>query len=434
MTEFFLHYLWRFKSFETKNLKTLAGESLEILFPGTYNTGGGPDFFNARLRIGSTLWVGHVEIHTRSSDWNRHRHQFDDHYKNVILHVVQTNDVNIFLNVEGDLPVLELKGKYDNSLWETYQRWMKNEGREIICDLQPDQLEKVVWLGWKDRLLVERLEEKSKVIWKLVEDVNGYWPEAFYRRLTANFGFSRNNEAFEMLARTIPLRLLKRYREDLFVLEALLFGQAGWLSRDFEDAYPRRLKVEYQFLCRKHSLTPLPPSIWNFGGVRPSNFPTIRMAQLAFLIHQSENLFAQVLDIQAIEDFYKIFNSQTSEYWRTHFRFDYESTTLKDNVLGKGAIESLLINTVGVMLFAFGRFNQQEHHMRMALRIFEYCKPEDNQITRKWSNRGPGNHSSADSQALVQLYNKYCSCKKCLDCVIGHQLLKPEKINDSSNS
>lgn len=424
MTEFFLHYLWRYKAFEVKDLRTLSGDRLEILFAGVYNTGGGPDFLNARLRIGNTLWVGHVEIHVKASDWNRHLHQYDDHYKNVILHVVLENDESIYLFNEGDLPVLSLKNRFDSEKWNVYKRWQKDTSAEIICDLDDSKFDAVIWTSWKDRLLVERMEQKCAVVWRILDECGGYWPEVLYRVLAMNFGFNRNAEAFDLLAGSVPFKLLRRYKNDLMTIEALLFGQAGFLNDQVEDDYFLKLKEEYHHLQAKHRLINMNSGSWTFGGVRPSNFPTIRIAQFAALIHQSENLLAQILNEKDVNEMYGFFELKVSTYWRSHFRFGSTSLITSNHALSASFIENILMNTIAVVLFSFGRFNHQEELVSKGMRIFEHCNPEQNSIIKKWKGRGPDNKSGADSQALIQLFKKYCSNKKCLDCAIGHQQLK----------
>lgn len=431
MNEYFLHYIWRYRLFKTTDLKTSTGDSIQVLFPGLYNQSeGGPDFLNARLRIGNTLWVGHVEIHIKGSDWDKHNHTHDPHYRNVILHVVYKNDVEIHLHNPGDLAVLELKEVMREDQLDKYKHWVESSS-EIPCDLQKDRIESVQWVSWKERMLIERLEEKSRVMLELLNEVKGHWPEAFYRRIAWNFGFSANAVGFELLARSIPMKILTRYREDKFVIEALLFGQSGLLSAKFQEDYPIRMLIEYTHLANKHRLHSLSPAAWTFGGVRPSNFPTIRLSQFASLISNSENLLAVILEEEDVSKIRSFFRVAVSEYWQNHYVFDKVSNVNRKQCLGEHAIDNIVINSVAVTLFAFGKFHNEEKYSDKAFRIFELCKPESNHITKNWERRGVDNEHAGDSQALIQMYSRYCNKRRCLECGIGHALLKVNNYDKS---
>lgn len=429
MTEDYLHYTWQYRLFNKPELFTTSGERLIVIQPGIYNRHGGPDFLNARLKIGDKTWSGHVEIHLKASDWHKHGHTEDEHYKNVILHVVYQPDRVIFLHQEGDLPVFDLSTYLIGNQWERYQIWLKNK-TWVPCKPSLREVDTLTITNWKDRLLVERLEKKSESFLQLLDETQGDWSEVFYRKLARNFGFKVNGDAMERLAASTPMRILAKHKSDPFQVEALLFGQAGLLGEIFAEEYPSELQREYQFLAKKYGLTPMNSSAWNFGRLRPSNFPTIRIAQFASLVCQSDHLFSKILQLEEIREIPDLLAIETHEYWVDHYRFDAhteKSSHLKPKTgarLGADSLQNILVNTIAVILFSYGKFKGEHDQVDKSLRLFEICDAEDNRIIRNWISSGMKVTHSGDSQSLLQLYNAYCANKRCLECQIGLKLLK----------
>lgn len=433
MNEYFLHYVWRYRAFSTTQAITERGEHIEIIHPGEYNKTSGPDFLNARVRIGGTLWIGHVEIHVKSSDWKRHGHEKDERYQNVILHVVFDNDADIWLKRPGDLQVLVIHSLIDRDCWQNYRRWKEKESAVIVCDIGQKRLPQHIWTHWRTRLLVERLEKKAEYLSQLLEDNAMNWPEAFFIMLCRNFGFRSNAESMEMLAKTIPLRWIERYKGNLFQLEALLFGAAGFLEQEGKDSYQNDLKKEWDFLRKKHQIQALSIAMWSFGGIRPYNFPTVRIAQLAALIHQQSNfihLFLAEGDLESIKSRFKV---QCHAYWNSHFHFGKRAAIDFSCTPGPNAVDNILLNSVTIALFVFGKYHEIQKLVDLALYIYENCKAEDNHILKEWSSLGVKVKHAGDSQALIQLYNQYCSSRRCLECELGHFLLKKET-HDTGNT
>jgi len=431
MTEDFLHYIWKFRLFNSTELKTAGGQSLVIFQPGQHNFNGGPDFLNSRIKIGEETWSGHVEIHMRGSDWHRHGHTDDGHYKNVILHVVFNNDKEIFLTTPGDLPVMDMSNYMITDQWTHYEKWLQSK-TWIPCQSQVPTVDQLTWTSWKDRLIIERLEQKSTAFNEQLKKTNGDWHETFYRRLARNFGFKVNADAMEMLAESLPQQILARHRSDPLQVEALLFGQAGFLDFDLHDEYPSDLKKEYSFLQKKYLLRPMNPAAWNFARMRPANFPTIRLAQFAALVCQAEHLFSQILETEDMRDILRLFEVEAHLYWSSHFRFDVPSIMETEDFgkkgtkkMGRSSIENILVNTVVTALFHYGRVRSDEKYIDKALKLLEICAPEDNRIVQNWSKLGIRAESALDAQSLLQLYNLYCSEKRCLQCQVGLKLLKP---------
>ncbi len=270
MREDFLHFLWRRRRFDGRELRTTDGQVLEILQPGEPNIHAGPDFQNARIRIGGTLWAGAVEIHLRASDWLAHRHDTDRAYDNVVLHVVLEADQPVRRGSGEILPCLALRGRIPPKMLENYWR-LEHEQAWIPCAGFFPEVPGIVRLNWLDRLLVERLEQKTVLVAELLAATDNHWEEAFYRALARSFGLKVNAAPFEALACSLPLGILARHRNSLFQLEALLFGQSGLLAGDFKEEYPKSLAKEYAFLRQKFQLTPLEAS--NSCALRPVNFP-----------------------------------------------------------------------------------------------------------------------------------------------------------------
>jgi hypothetical protein len=423
--EDFLQYIWRYRLFQTQQLRTATGQQLIILHPGQQNFAAGPDFLNARLSIGDTIWSGHVEIHIRSSDWRRHGHDGDEQYKNVILHAVMFHDEEIFLKTPGDLPVFEMHAHIPEHQLERYRHWLSSK-TWISCERHLQGEKSIIWTAWKDRLLVDRLEQKSEAVLKTLEEAEGDWSETFYRKLARNYGFKSNADAMESLAVSLPYKLIQRHKSDPFQILAMLYGQAGMLNELFSDTFPASLQQEYYFMQKKYDLHPLDGAIWNYGRLRPMNFPAIRISQFAEVLCSHDHLLSYFLN-NDIDSYRVIFEKPAHQYWNDHYRFDTRAEKSMSNspkTPGTQTVDNILINTVAVFLFTFGKSKERPDLIENALRILESCKPENNQVIRRWDALGIRSEHSADTQSLIQLYGVYCTARRCLQCAVGIQLLK----------
>ncbi|MFK7936516.1 MAG: DUF2851 family protein [Saprospiraceae bacterium] len=422
MREDLLHYLWRLRRFDQQNLITTTGESVQIQQTGMLNTHAGPDFSNARIRIGETLWAGNVEMHLYASDWLSHRHQEDRAYDNVILHVVLDEDQPIFRKTGERIPCLELKEHIPLRLTSTYQKLLHNE-HWIPCQHHFHTVNEMTKNMWLDRLLVERLENKTTIIGQILADHDNNWEVAFYQVLARNFGLKVNALPFELLAQRTPLKVLAKHKNFLFQIEALLFGQAGMLTEDVADDYAKRLKKEYGFLRKKYDLIPLKKEIWKFMRMRPANFPTIRIAQFAYLIYRSQSLFSKVLEVKDLKEIYELFKVDLHHYWKEHYRFD-QLTKIRNKTLGKTTINLLIINTIAPFMFLYGKLRGGEDYKDKALELLEQLPPEKNSIIDRWQGLGMEVDSAYQTQSLLQLKNEYCSRKRCLECAVGNAILR----------
>jgi Protein of unknown function (DUF2851) len=421
MRESFLHFLWRWRRFDLRDLTTTTGEPLAIHHPGEPNTDAGPDFFNARLRIGDTEWAGNVEMHLRASEWITHNHNADSAYDNVVLHVVLEDDKPILRKNGDPIPCLNLTDRIPPHLLETYQQ-LEQDRSWIPCAAQFRQVPDIIKLNWYDRLLVERLEHKTDDVAALLDATTNHWEDAFYRALARSFGLKINAAPFEALAHSLPLMVLAKHKNSILQTEALLFGQAGLLEGPFAEAYPAELAKEYQFLRHKYGLTPLEGSQWKFLRLRPANFPTLRMAQFAALVTQSVHLFSKILEANTVRELEHLFAAQLSTYWHTHYLFD-KTSPKRNKTLGRDFIHLLLINTIVPFLFHYGKTKRQTEFQDKALRLLEELPAESNAIIDGWADLGVVCRNAYQSQALLQLKTKYCDTRNCLACAIGHNLL-----------
>jgi hypothetical protein len=421
MKEDFLHYIWKHKLFSQNNLETTEGEKIDILNTGTHNTDAGPDFFNAKIKIGKTLWAGNVEIHLRSSDWQKHSHHVNKEYDNIILHVVLENDATLTGKTDLPIPTLALKEKINEKFISRYESLISSRHR-IPCEEEISKVNSFTIDTWLERMMVERLERKSTDILERLKQNKNNWEETFYHLLAKNFGFKLNAQPFEELARSLSLAVLAKHKNNLLQTEAMLFGTAGLLGKKYSEAYPISLKKEFDFLKAKFKLTDGIHSPWKFLRLRPANFPTIRIAQFAELVHRSSHLFSKILECENIAQVMKLFDVSASEYWDTHYVFGKTSTAQKKN-FGRSATENIIINTAAPVIFAYGMHRNEEKYKETALKFLENIPSENNSIIKKWESLQIKSENASRSQALLELMNRYCIEKKCLSCSIGNKLI-----------
>ncbi|MDX1903713.1 MAG: DUF2851 family protein [Thermonemataceae bacterium] len=428
MQEQFLHFLWQYQYFEQQNLQTTQAESLEILEIGKHNSNEGADFEQTLLRIGNMEWQGDIEIHWKSSDWNKHKHHQNPRYNRVILHIVWENDVEDVFREDGTpLPTLELKKRVNPDLLEKY-KYLQDSSYKIPCRKVVSHIEHLYWFLMLDKALAHRLEQKAQKVEQIWLACQKNWEETTYRLLAQAFGFKINADAFLRLAEQLPLKILLKHSTDLLQMEALIFGQAGFLEDDteVEDEYFVRLQKEYRFLKAKYELHSLKSSEWNFAKLRPANFPTLRLAQFAQIIHQHINLFSVFLYAEQYKTLEKILLVEPSDYWKTHVVFGKTSKGVFYK-LGKVSFENIVINMLVPLLVLYAQKNNKQDAMDKALRFLQAIKAEENYITREWQELGIKAQHAADSQALIEQYNYFCMEKKCLSCVIGAEILKNKK-------
>jgi len=403
--EAYVHHIWYFRLYDDDSLRSQEGEAIEVIDTGEPNHNAGPDFFNAKIKVGETVWAGNVEIHIRSSDWQRHKHDLDRAYDNVVLHVVWDADEDFLVQNGIRIPVLAINELTPDPLSEhcmlLSQQNIPVSIEDLLGSLKHDHLSQ-----WLDRLLIDRLEEKRTGIQKLLKDNQNDWEETAYHVLLQSFGLKVNKQPFEMLARALPAKILRKHRDNPMQLEALLFGQSGILNSLHKDHYPQKLWKEYSFLKTKYALEALDSHIWKFGRLRPRNFPTIRLAQFAQLIYQHPNLFSMIKECKTVEDCRAIFEAISLEsYWQEHFLFDKSS----DRVVKKLGAQSQLIITINAivnLLYTYGKEHNQIEFVLKAFAILKEIPSENNSVTRRYRSLGIEAENAAQGQALLQLHKR----------------------------
>ena len=421
MQEEFLHYLWVNKKLPFTQLKTHLNESLEINHFGQYLQNAGPDIFNAQISINQQKWAGNIEIHIKSSDWYLHNHEKDANYDNVILHVVWENDSPIFRKDNSEIPTLELKKYVSLSEINKYKSLFTSKSW-INCENQITEIDNFIWNNWLESLFLNRLERKSEVIDKRLQETNHNWEAVFFEMLAKNFGLNTNGDCFLHLAQSIPYSIIRKESFDAENLEALFFGKLNLLEENLEDEYYLKLKSNWKYLKLKYNLQEEFGSQPQFFKLRPDNFPTIRLSQLIFLISNKQNLFSQLILANSYSEIKGLLKSETSEYWKSHYNFSKTSKT-KSKVLTSQFIDLLIINTIIPIKFSYekslGKLNFEE-----LVSLLEAIPSEKNSIIEKFSEFDIKSANAFQSQSLLELKNEYCNKNKCLKCAVALQLLK----------
>src|SRR5690554_365053 len=423
MNEDFLQYVWKYQHFTSHDLKTDTGLELQVLKPGLQNQDAGPDFLNARVRIGDTVWAGNVEVHINASDWYKHNHHSDRAYDNVILHVVYTSDKSVHDKNGQEIPVISLKNLIDYQTFRYYKSWVK-KANFIPCEGMVKSVPEIIKLSTVQAAAVDRLQSKSEWCHDLLRITSGDIEETFYRIFCKALGLKVNAMPFEQLAINTPLSLIRKNRDSEVQLQALLLGQAGFLEKvdDAED-YIAELKAAYAYQKLKFGLTPMPESAWKLFRLRPQNFPAVRIAQMALILLKYPALAQKITECDTLEEYENIFESSLdSGFWLEHYTLKAKSEPVKKN-LGKSTVHLLLINAVVPFLFALASYNKNGSFQEKAVRLLEQMPSEKNQIIRNFNSLGFKSNSAFDSQGLIGLKRKYCELLKCLSCKVGIQIL-----------
>jgi len=412
MQETFLHYLFEHQ--------LITNTEFEIISPGTKNTNAGPDFFNAKIKIGSTIWAGNIEIHIHSSDWHKHKHNNDKAYDSIILHLVLIHDQDIYTTKGVLIPTFEIK--FNSKLYDKYTQLLQNK-TWIHCEKEIKKIDSLTKLSYIESLAIERLKRKNKYFKDLLTYNTNNWEETFYQALAKGFGGKLNAIPFELLTKSIPLNILQKHQNNIIQIEALLFGQSGLLENKSEnDVYYNQLQKEYNFLKNKYNLTPIRIELWKFSKIRPYNFPSIKIALFAQLVFKHQNLLSKIIDCSTIEDVKKLFNITASSYWTTHYRFLKDSKELI-KTLGYGSIQHLIINILIPFLFTYSESTNKDDIKEKYFNWYSNLDKEDNSITKKWEELNFKNQNAMQSQGLIELKNEKCDKHKCIDCRIGHKIL-----------
>jgi hypothetical protein len=417
INEQFLSFVWQFQYFNKGELYTTHNEKVVIIKPGLLNKNEGPDFLEATISINNVQLHGSIELHTKSSHWHKHQHNSNKHYNNVILHVVWEND-----EPNSYLPTLELQGRVAKAIVDRYAYFMISPS--IPCQAKEfPKLSEIAWLAWKERLLFERLQRKTTIIYQQLQQTNNHWEEVFWWKLASNFGVTVNAHIFEQIAKSISITILAKQKNQLLQIEALLLGQANLLHIESNDTYIAKLQQEYALLKAKYKLQPIAITP-KFLRMRPANFPTIRLAQLAKLIYQSKHLFTVVKNMEPIKDVQQLLEVEASSFFNTHYKLENIAANNTVKSLGANMVNNIIINTIVPMVFAYALWHKNEALQNKCIQWLQQLPNENNSITKQWKKLGQKNNNAFDSQAFIELTNNYCTPKKCLQCAVGNKILQ----------
>lgn len=425
MQESFLHYIWQFQSFDKNDLRISSNEKLAVFSQGILNGDAGPDFSNAKIKLENIEWAGSVEIHVNSGSWYDHQHHTDPAYENVVLHVVWKEDKKVLRSDGTPMPTLVLENRVDPSLIIRYENLL-NSSSPILCEKLFPNVSEITKHGMLDKALMERLEHKAIQIIQLLKSSNNDWEVVTYQHLARNFGFKVNYEPFFQLANSVRRTILLKHSDNLMQIEALLFGQAGFLDYGIKDDYHKTLKQEYQALSSKYQLEnqKIGKEQWKFLRLRPANFPTIRIAQFGALIYTHKNFFSKLIEPDS--NIRRLFEVNTSSYWQSHYRFG-RATVRSISGMGDESIDNIIMNTVAPLLVAYGKVKDDQEMVDRAVQLLQQIKAEKNKITKSWATSGFAVKNAFDSQGLIELNNNYCLKRRCLACNIGVAILNSAK-------
>lgn len=427
MNERLLQFIWQFQYFNHTSLVTADEQKLQIIHTGVLNKNAGPDFSEAKIKIDETIWIGNIELHVKSSHWMQHNHTDDKNYNNVILHVVWLHDKEIKDVNDNSIATLELQSLVPKITLQKFERLM-NTNNFIPCSFSLPVLNEVSWIAWKERLIIERLEQKSQLVTSRLQYAKNNWEEVFWQSLARSFGMKVNADAFEETAKTLSVNILSKHKNQIHQLEALLLGQAGLLNAEFENAYAIMLQKEYKFLAAKYGLKSINKKP-DFLRMRPNNFPTLRLSQLAMLVHQSSHLFSKIKTATHVNEIFQWFDVKANDFWNYHYTLTDE-TVHQVKQLGRSFIQHIIINAIIPVFFAYGFIRSDHVWKDKAVYWLMQLQAEENSITKQWKLYSVENGNAFDSQALIHLKNNYCNYKKCLDCSVGTKLLREEFIPD----
>lgn len=430
-----MQYVWHHRLWPaTYKLATIAGEPVEVVDQGTLNTGPGPDFFNAKIKIGAQMWVGDVEVHVRASDWYRHGHQNDEAYKSVILHIVDRSDREV--NRPGSLEIIpQMVLPCSPELYQRCSELIDRSDIDLPCADTLRSLPSIYVTDWFSSLGFERLYDKAGRVTDLLKRFNGDWERVCYIILARALGFGTNSDLMERTMESLPLQVVSKHADSLLKCEALLLGQAGLIDGgDRSIGYVKRLEEEYKFLKLKFGLKPIESPRWRLG-TRPGNFPHRRLALLAHFLHTGEPLLQRLLSLETADDIRRFFNRELTGHWALHYNlgpgtFPYEHTPL----MSSSTLDLLIINTINPIRVAYGLTHDSDpgEAVNEAVELLETLPPERNRLVSVFQQAGMRCDDAFISQAMIQLRRQYCETHKCLYCRFGHRALSGQALRSTA--
>ncbi len=423
VTENLMQFIWKLRLFRANGLNSTDGEPLAVVHVGQYNTDSGPDFLMSHIRYKGDDWFGHVEMHIQSSDWDRHGHQEDVAYNNVILHVVWKNDKVSFRNDGTSIPTLVLSEYVEKHLLERYSAMM-NTKSSIPCEFQLGSIDLFKKSMWLSTLAIERLEMKVQQMLVILKQFNTDWEKTLWVWICRCMGLKVNADTFQELGEKLPWSILQKYRSNLFKIEALFFGISRLLIQGQESEYMERLAGEFEYQKHIHGIETI-YGVWKRMRMRPYNFPERRITQLAVLFSKNELGVAKILAVDDLEAARKLFKIESpGDYLGGYLSFGTKTKVKTSLRLGKETIDTLVINVIIVFLFSYGKYFSIQSYMDKALDLLEQLPAEKNVVVRQFAQYDWPVQSALQSQGILQLKRFYCDRKRCLHCSIGTEILK----------
>ncbi len=417
-----MQYVWQHRLWSQPRFITADGQRVEVIDQGLLNTDSGPDFFNAKIKIGERIWVGNIELHLRSSDWYRHGHDADSSYDSVILHVVGKTDGDVYRSDGQKIPQIEMPCA--PNFRERYLSLVNNPLSNLACSGEMTSLDEIYIRDWLHSLSFSRLQRKAARACELARQYDGDWSQSIYILLSRGLGFGLNSDAFERLALAVPLKILRKHGDSNVSVESMLFGVSGLLDEvsGADDDYIRMLKDEYRFLSAKYQLSEVVCPGWKMARMRPNNFPHRRIATLATLVCEGFRIGYKLLSCKTIEEARELFTFDLMGYWSRRYNFQSE-TSPTCRALSQNSIDTLIINVVIPVLYGYGHVYAQDDTVNTALEMLQKLPAENNSIIRLFRSAGVKCDDAFTSQAMIELRKNYCDSRKCLYCRIGHKLL-----------
>jgi len=423
MREVVLHHIWKSQKFPLTPLRTTKGDSIQVLSAGKHNLGSGPDFSLSIIRINDRTWSGDVELHLKASDWYAHGHQWDGAYDTVILHVVWSADREVFRKDGSEIPTLELSKIVTTSELSYIQNTLKaQKPKGLPCEGVLNTVPPDLISLWREELFWQRLQEKRSELDTWLEATAHDWDQVCFKSLLKAFGLNLNGQAFLSLANALPFSVLRKIRSDLTALESVFFGLCGLLhTADPTDAYRNSLLIKYQFLKLKYKLSEDACHKPEFFSLRPGNFPTIRLSQLANLYHQKPSIFEKIRKAKTLSAIKAILQTQASPYWSTHYVFGKTCGHRIKKITARFT-DLLILNAVFPLLFSYG-YSVGKSVDGMIRKWAMEIKAEQNKVSRLFQSEGISLQNAFESQAVIHLHKNFCSKNKCLQCDWGTYIL-----------
>lgn len=453
INENFICRIWEGGEKYFSGLITDGGDDVEIIDKGTRNFDSGPDYRNAKIKIGGKVLTGDVEIHRDHSNWVQHDHHNDRRYISVILHVVlwdSSERTAPKLRLKRELPTVILANHLKSSIHDIWKDIISepSERFRLPCFPKNSDIGTSELAAWIQKLSVERLKLRAERIrtrlLELGRSGSGgvtknrkFWEQALYEFIFEALGFSKNKEQMQNLAVSANLEIIRKHSgESIEGIQAILYGTSGLLfDVRTKDEYIDKIKELWRVLGEKINSPRFQRSEWAFFGQRPQNYPTIRIAYGSQIIYKLlyRELFRALTLVfedkdftikQAVKDVTGLLEPSPDLYWNSHYDFG-KSSKAKNILAGRQRISDILINVILPLLYLYSSEFPNKALQRNLLRLYSgYPSKAENSVLKVMQSqllekRDISISTVAVEQGLIQLHNFYCTREKCDKCVVG---------------